>query len=190
MTQRKRITPGDRIPFRMSIVERDLVVDRAFLDTEIEQLLRTASMSGSRLVVGLTLDDIDDLAGCIAAEANHSDDARARRSLDAIFDRLTKLDAEYTDDDSGPKTPARVTTATIDRFTPKQGQYLAFIYYYTKTHGAPPAEADLRRHFRVSPPVVHQMILTLERRGLIERSPGKARSIKLRLSRSELPDLE
>ena len=38
-------------------------------------------------------------------------------------------------------------------FTPKQGQYLAFIYYYTKIHGMPPAEADVRRSFRVTPPV-------------------------------------
>ena len=121
---------------------------------------------------------------------HQADDARARRSLYAVFDRLTKLDAEYTDEDPGPMPPPRATTATTARFTPKQGQYLAFIYYYTKIHGAPPAEADLRRHFQVSPPVVHQMILTLERRGLIERSPGKARSITLRLSRSELPDLE
>jgi Mn-dependent DtxR family transcriptional regulator len=46
-------------------------------------------------------------------------------------------------------------------FTAKQGQYLAFIYYYTKTHGMPPAEADVRRFFRVTPPVVHEMIKTL-----------------------------
>jgi len=34
-------------------------------------------------------------------------------------------------------------------YTAKQGQYLAFIYYYTKIHGTPPAEADVRRFFRV-----------------------------------------
>jgi hypothetical protein len=27
-------------------------------------------------------------------------------------------------------------------FTSKQGQYLAFIYYYSKIHGTAPAEAD------------------------------------------------
>jgi DNA-binding MarR family transcriptional regulator len=75
-------------------------------------------------------------------------------------------------------------------FTAKQGQYLAFIYYYTKIHGTPPAEADLQRFFRVTPPVVHQMIKTLQARGFIDREPGKARSIKLRLTRGQLPDLE
>ena len=75
-------------------------------------------------------------------------------------------------------------------YTPRQGQYLAFVYYYTKIHGVPPAEADIQRYFRVSPPAVHEMVLTLERRGLISREPGKPRSIRLLLSRAELPDLE
>ncbi len=78
----------------------------------------------------------------------------------------------------------------VPRFTAKQGQYLAFIYYYTKIHGTSPAEVDLQQYFHVSPPTVHDMILKLEARGLIERSPGQARSIRLRLSRGELPDLE
>jgi Mn-dependent DtxR family transcriptional regulator len=55
--------------------------------------------------------------------------------------------------------------------TDKQGQYWAFIYYYNKIHGCSPAESELQHYFRVSPPPVHQMILTLEARGLIERTP-------------------
>jgi hypothetical protein len=38
------------------------------------------------------------------------------------------------------------------RFTAKQGQYLAFIHYYTKVNDCPPAEADMQRYFRVTPP--------------------------------------
>jgi hypothetical protein len=64
-------------------------------------------------------------------------------------------------------------------FTERQGQYLAFIYNYKKIHGRAPAESDLERYFRVSPPAVHDMIKILERNGLIERSPGQARSIRL-----------
>jgi DNA-binding MarR family transcriptional regulator len=75
-------------------------------------------------------------------------------------------------------------------FSAKQGQYLAFIHYYTKLHRRAPAEADFQQYFQVSPPSVHQMILTLEARGLIERSPGQPRSLRLRLSRAGLPDLE
>jgi len=75
-------------------------------------------------------------------------------------------------------------------YTPTQGQYLAFIYYYSKIHGLSPAEADMQRYFKTSPPSIHQMVVTLERKGFIDRVPGQARSIKLRLTRDQLPDLE
>ena len=74
-------------------------------------------------------------------------------------------------------------------YSDKQGQYLAFIYYYHKIHGCPPAEAEMQQYFRVSPPSVHQMVLALEASGLIERTPGQARSIRLLIPREELPDL-
>jgi repressor LexA len=51
------------------------------------------------------------------------------------------------------------------RFTEKQGQYLAFIYNYSKIHGRAPAEADLERYFKTTPPTIHQMILKLEKKG-------------------------
>ena len=76
------------------------------------------------------------------------------------------------------------------KYTPQQGQYLAFLYYYTKIHGCAPSEADLEGYFRVSWPSVHRMILTLEKRRLISRTPRDARSIRLLLTREQLPDLE
>ncbi len=48
----------------------------------------------------------------------------------------------------------------------------------------------MQRYFRVSPPSVHQMVLTLEANGFIERTPGQGRSIRLLLARENLPDLE
>ena len=74
-------------------------------------------------------------------------------------------------------------------FTPKQGQYLAFIYAYTLVNGRPPAQADMQRFFQVTPPTVHQMLLTLEKAGLISRQPGGARSIAVQVDRADLPAL-
>ena len=62
-------------------------------------------------------------------------------------------------------------------FTPRQGQYLAFIHAYTLVNGRPPVQADMQRFFQVTPPTVHQMLLTLKRDGLISRRPGAPRSI-------------
>lgn len=74
-------------------------------------------------------------------------------------------------------------------FTEKQGQYLAFIYAYERLNRQPPAEADMQRHFGVTPPTVHQMVLKLEELGLIKRTPGKSRSIELLVPPEQLPIL-
>ena len=74
-------------------------------------------------------------------------------------------------------------------FTQKQGQYLAFIYAYTRLNRRPPAEIDMQRYFQVSPPSVHQMVLTLEREGFIRRQPGVARSIEMLIDPECLPVL-
>jgi Mn-dependent DtxR family transcriptional regulator len=74
-------------------------------------------------------------------------------------------------------------------FTPKQGQYLAFIHLYTRLHRRPPAETDMQEYFRVSPPSVHQMVLSLERAGLIKRLPRTPRSIEVLVDLKTLPEL-
>jgi repressor LexA len=77
-----------------------------------------------------------------------------------------------------------------EAFTKLQGQYLAFIALYMKLHRRPPAEADIQAYFEVTPPTVHNMIVTLERRGLISKTPGAARSIRLLVEAERLPPLE
>ncbi len=76
------------------------------------------------------------------------------------------------------------------RFTKKQGQYLAYIHLYRKLHRRGPAEIDIGRYFRVSPPTVHQMIVKLEGLGLITREPGVPRSARVAIPASEIPELE
>jgi DNA-binding MarR family transcriptional regulator len=75
-------------------------------------------------------------------------------------------------------------------FTPRQGQFLAFIYYYTKINRMPPSELEMQRFFRISPPAVHEMVKTLERLDFITREAGKPRTIRVLLPRDELPDIE
>ena len=75
-------------------------------------------------------------------------------------------------------------------FTPRQGQYLAFIHAYTLVNGRPPAQTDIQRFFRVTPPTVHQMLLTLERAGLLSRQPGMARCVTVLIGRDQLPRLD
>jgi len=100
-------------------------------------------------------------------------DSFGEHAFAVSIDLAPKLDPSYT-----------------PSFTAKQGQYLAFICNYTKIHGQAPAESELERYFGVSPPAVHDMIKTLERNGLIERTPGRARSIRLCVHPENLPRLE
>src|ERR1700681_1810051 len=74
-------------------------------------------------------------------------------------------------------------------FTPRQGQYLAYIHLYTRLHRRPPAEPDIQQSSRVSPPSVLQMLLTLERAGLIRRQPRTPRSIEVLVDSKLLPEL-
>jgi Mn-dependent DtxR family transcriptional regulator len=83
-----------------------------------------------------------------------------------------------------------VSTTNKTRFTQTQGQYLAFIHTYVLRNRQAPAEADFQRFFGVTAPSVHQMIIQLERLGLIRRIPRQARSIELLVARAELPELQ
>ena len=76
------------------------------------------------------------------------------------------------------------------RYTPRQGQFLAYIFWYTKLNRRPPAEADMAWYFGISPESAHLMIVRLEQQGLISRVPRQPRSIRLLVAREELPDLE
>ena len=84
----------------------------------------------------------------------------------------------------------RQETAPRALFTPRQGQYLAFIHTYTLVNGRPPAHADIQRFFRLTPPTVHQMLLTLEKAGLISRQPSQPRSLVVLVEHRELPRLD
>lgn len=78
----------------------------------------------------------------------------------------------------------------VPQFTKKQGQYLAYIHLYRKLHRQGPAESDITRYFRVSPPTVHQMIVKLDELGLITREPGVSRSVRVAIPASEIPELD
>jgi hypothetical protein len=72
-------------------------------------------------------------------------------------------------------------------FTVRQGEYLSFIHSYTTKVGVSPSFEDIARHFGTAPPNVNGMIKTLERRGLLSRSPGVARSLRVLVPPEVLP---
>lgn len=87
-----------------------------------------------------------------------------------------------------------MSTSTLpdpaERWTERQGQYLAFIHDYTKVNRQSPAETDIARFFGLAPPSVHRMVVELERRGLISRTHGAPRSLRVLVPRARLPEIE
>ncbi|MCY3767648.1 MAG: MarR family transcriptional regulator [Gemmatimonadetes bacterium] len=75
-------------------------------------------------------------------------------------------------------------------YTYRQGQYLAFIHYYTKVNGIPPAQADIQRYFGVTAPSVNSMLKRLEAQGFIARVARRPRSIRVLIDQSNLPELD
>lgn len=74
-------------------------------------------------------------------------------------------------------------------FTQKQGQYLSFIFMYTKVNGRPPAVTDIARFFEVTPPSAQRMVDALVKKELLARTRGAARSLRVLLNRENLPPL-
>lgn len=75
-------------------------------------------------------------------------------------------------------------------FTARQGEYLTFIHRYTQKFGVAPSFEEIGTHFGTTPPSVNNMIKTLCARGLLSRLPGVARSLRVLVPVSLLPESE
>jgi repressor LexA len=76
-------------------------------------------------------------------------------------------------------------------YTDKQGQYLAFIYYYGKIHGRPPSESEMQQYFRVYTAfgAPDDLVSRSSRSYRANTGPGSIHPSIIRISREQLPDL-
>ena len=63
--------------------------DLRFLDTDSERVVFAVRADGERTVLTATDDELDELTGLVAAEANHEPNRRRQQRLDAAFDALS-----------------------------------------------------------------------------------------------------
>jgi hypothetical protein len=96
MSRRKRIQPDEKVTVRMSARDRALLLEYTLGDPEYAERLRP-DPSGRGLVGEYTLDDLEDILGYIAAEANHTEDKKLQRELEALYDRLFRTQRSYDD---------------------------------------------------------------------------------------------
>ena len=94
--QKKHIQPGEKVALKLTAKERMLVLECVnFLDDNC--LLVIAGTPASKPVM-MTLDEIDDLSGYVAAEANHCADKKRQKKLDTVFEKAQDLLDRYTDE--------------------------------------------------------------------------------------------
>ena len=94
---RKKIKGGQKVEVRFSPSERVLVLERTFTGPELTTALRRAKLDAGKYVARYTLDDLDELLGFVAAEANHSTDKKLRKELDALYARVRREMESYDD---------------------------------------------------------------------------------------------
>lgn len=106
-------------------------------------------------------------------------------AVEAIAAALRRLEA--AEPAKGP-SPARAASAPTHR----QGQFLAYIREYMRRNyrGVAPTHSDLQRFFNLTAPSVNSMLVRLEERGFIRRTPRVARGIELTIDPDQIPPLD
>src|SRR5438093_13222013 len=100
MIRVKRVQPGERISIRLTDRERRLILDHTFIGGDLERRIRVAAADGHALVIALDLDDLEELLGHVAAEANHSKDPRVAKHLSRVYERLSRIGEIHADADA------------------------------------------------------------------------------------------
>jgi hypothetical protein len=102
--RRKRIAVGEKIPLELTERERDLIMKHTFAGNNLTDRLRVVPSPGQRPFYRFTLDDLDELAGYVAAEANHAKVKKLEKELRQLYSRIADALESYTDesDESAP----------------------------------------------------------------------------------------
>ena len=94
---RKKIKQGQKVAVGFKPRERRLVLDHTFAGGELTRALRKAKLVAGRHIVQYTLDELEELLGFVAAEANHSTEKKIQKELDALHARLSREMESYDD---------------------------------------------------------------------------------------------
>jgi hypothetical protein len=85
---RIRIHRDETVALELNDHERDLIQWHTFADGVLTERLRVVPKTGERVVVRFTLDDLDELAGFVATEANHARNKKMRNAWLHLYARI------------------------------------------------------------------------------------------------------
>jgi hypothetical protein len=93
-TARTTIPSGTKLPVTLTLRDRDLIRDETFCDPGFA---KCAAVDGTGIKVELSLDEIEEIQGYVAAAANHTNNSRLRKELDRLFDKFQVFLDTYDD---------------------------------------------------------------------------------------------
>jgi hypothetical protein len=84
-----------KILVTLTLKERDLILNCMILENHLIEMFKIALIKNNQLSIDFTLDELEDLLGYIAAEANHSDDKKLVSRLEKLYDKFDELALLY-----------------------------------------------------------------------------------------------
>jgi hypothetical protein len=99
---RKQIAVGEKVPLELTERERDLITKHTFAGTNLMDRLRIVPSRGGRPLYRFTLDDLDELAGYVAAEANHAKVKKLEKELRRLYSPIADVLESHTDEPAQP----------------------------------------------------------------------------------------
>jgi len=90
----KKIPYGKKLPVKLTLRERDFIRDETFCTPDFAKF---AVVEDKNIKVDMSLDDIEEIQGYIAAEANHTENKKLQKELDRIFGKLQVFLDNYDD---------------------------------------------------------------------------------------------
>lgn len=80
------------IEIKLTIKERDLIINKTMADSALIKKLKIVDIKEKYIKVSFSLEEIDEIAGFIAAEANHIKDKKLQNQLDKLYEKLAKIE--------------------------------------------------------------------------------------------------
>ena len=94
--KRKRLKPGEKIALSLTLAQVDLIVEHTLLGEGLLATIHVARVRDNTVFVRCTLGELEELAGCVAAEAKGTKDRESQRELDAISEAIAKVEQSYS----------------------------------------------------------------------------------------------
>jgi len=116
--KRTYVQPGQKLELDLTPNERKAIRDHlTLLPPEYEHMLRNVHPEQPLL---LTLDDLEDFSGYVAAESNHTTNKKVGAVLDSAFEKMGALLDKFTDEEPPNKKQTKEALATDRAETERQ----------------------------------------------------------------------